>query len=74
MVRGVKFGEYQCDKEEDLAMLAAQQYYVEYGAELREDRLRSNIGGYIPDSCVSAGDASMEKSVNSYRVVSNCLV
>ncbi|KAF2974935.1 hypothetical protein EK904_007028 [Melospiza melodia maxima] len=34
IVRGVKFGEYRCDKEEDLAELASQQYYVDYGSEM----------------------------------------
>lgn len=29
VIRGVKFGEYKCEKEEDLAMLAAQQFYVD---------------------------------------------
>uniref|UniRef100_A0A672LNV3 Myosin VIIA n=1 Tax=Sinocyclocheilus grahami TaxID=75366 RepID=A0A672LNV3_SINGR len=34
IVRGVKFGEYRCDREEDLAELASQQYYVDYGSEI----------------------------------------
>lgn len=29
VIRGVKFGEYKCEKEEDLAMLSAQQFYVD---------------------------------------------
>ncbi|TRY99157.1 hypothetical protein DNTS_033984, partial [Danionella cerebrum] len=33
IVRGVKFGEYRCDRE-DLAELASQQYYVDYGSEI----------------------------------------
>uniref|UniRef100_A0A8C1JL08 Myosin VIIAb n=1 Tax=Cyprinus carpio TaxID=7962 RepID=A0A8C1JL08_CYPCA len=39
IVRGVKFGEYRCDREEDLAELASQQYYVDYGSEVLPDRL-----------------------------------
>ncbi|XP_028840305.1 unconventional myosin-VIIa-like isoform X2 [Denticeps clupeoides] len=48
-VRGVKFGEYRCDREENLVDLAAQQYYVEYGAEMLQDRLLSLLHSYIPD-------------------------
>ncbi|XP_048023383.1 unconventional myosin-VIIa [Megalobrama amblycephala] len=49
IVRGVKFGEYRCDREEDLAELASQQYYVDYGSEILPDRLLSLIPSYIPD-------------------------
>ena len=48
VVRGLKYGEYRCDKEGDLAMLAAQQYYIDHG--LMEPRLLRNvISNYIPD-------------------------
>ncbi|XP_053165962.1 unconventional myosin-VIIa isoform X3 [Hemicordylus capensis] len=49
IVRGVKFGEYRCDKEEDLAELASQQYYVDYGSEMILERLLNLIPSYIPD-------------------------
>uniref|UniRef100_A0A8C3R954 Myosin VIIA n=1 Tax=Cyanoderma ruficeps TaxID=181631 RepID=A0A8C3R954_9PASS len=49
IVRGVKFGEYRCDKEEDLAELASQQYYVDYGSEMVLERLLNLIPSYIPD-------------------------
>ncbi|KAL8588845.1 hypothetical protein ACOMHN_011561 [Nucella lapillus] len=49
VVRGIKFGEYRCDKEEDLAMIAAQQYFVEYGSNLIPERLQTLLGSYIPD-------------------------
>uniref|UniRef100_A0A672S5Q9 Myosin VIIA n=1 Tax=Sinocyclocheilus grahami TaxID=75366 RepID=A0A672S5Q9_SINGR len=48
IVRGVKFGEYRCDRE-DLAELASQQYYVDYGSEVLPARLLSLIPSYIPD-------------------------
>nr|XP_023648220.1 unconventional myosin-VIIa [Paramormyrops kingsleyae] len=54
IVRGVKFGEYRCDREEDLAELASQQYYVDYGSEILLERLLSLIPSYIPDREISS--------------------
>ncbi|XP_042648773.1 unconventional myosin-VIIa isoform X1 [Tyto alba] len=54
IVRGVKFGEYRCDKEEDLADLASQQYYVDYGSEMVLERLLNLIPSYIPDREITA--------------------
>uniref|UniRef100_A0AAQ5YT46 Myosin VIIAb n=1 Tax=Amphiprion ocellaris TaxID=80972 RepID=A0AAQ5YT46_AMPOC len=54
IVRGVKFGEYRCEREEDLAELASQQYFVDYGSEILQDRLLSLIPSYIPDREITA--------------------
>ncbi|XP_070761320.1 myosin VIIAa isoform X1 [Enoplosus armatus] len=51
-VRGVKFGEYRCDRD-DLAELASQQYYIDYGSEILLERLLSLIPSYIPDREIS---------------------
>ncbi|XP_034147584.1 myosin VIIAa isoform X2 [Esox lucius] len=58
-VRGVKFGEYRCDRD-DLAELASQEYYVDYGAEILTERLLSLIPSYIPDREISSS-RSVEK-------------
>uniref|UniRef100_A0A7N9AKF9 Myosin VIIAa n=1 Tax=Mastacembelus armatus TaxID=205130 RepID=A0A7N9AKF9_9TELE len=47
IVRGVKFGEYRCDR------LASQQYYIDYGSEILLERLLSLIPSYIPDREIS---------------------
>ncbi|XP_056138881.1 unconventional myosin-VIIa-like [Lampris incognitus] len=52
IIRGVKFGEYRCDRD-DLAELASQQYYVDYGSEVLIERLLSLIPSYIPDREIS---------------------
>lgn len=40
-------------QEEDLGMIAAQQYYIEYGATVDADRLRTLLPSYIPESAVN---------------------
>ncbi|XP_014247796.1 myosin-VIIa isoform X2 [Cimex lectularius] len=61
VVRGVKFGEYRCDKEEDLAMIAAQQYYIEYSSDMNMERLLGLLPSYIPDYCLTNGDKSIDR-------------
>ncbi len=39
--------------QDDLAELASQQYYVDYGSEILQDRLLSLIPSYIPDREIS---------------------
>ncbi|KAL0994634.1 hypothetical protein UPYG_G00125160 [Umbra pygmaea] len=56
-VRGVKFGEYRCDRE-DLAELAAQQYYIDYGVDVVQERLFKLIPSYIPDREISSTKTS----------------
>lgn len=59
VIRGVKYGEYRCDKEDDLAMIAAQQYYIEFGSDLNLDKLIESLERYLPDSCFNtASDSS----------------
>lgn len=64
VVRGVKFGEYRCDKEEDLAMLAAQQYYIEFGEQMDFEKLLESLPHYIPDQCLQAAEKSVERWAN----------
>ncbi|XP_077447744.1 unconventional myosin-VIIa-like isoform X2 [Stigmatopora argus] len=54
IVRGVKFGEYRCEREEDLAELASQQYFVDYGTEIPHERLLGLVPSYIPDREVTS--------------------
>ena len=53
-VRGLKHGEYRCDKAEDLAMLTAQQFYVEQGADSRTDLLLAKLPQYLPGLVITA--------------------
>ena len=50
---------YRCEKEEDLAMVAAQQYYIEYNNDMNGERLMNLLPNYIPDYCLT-GDKPVE--------------
>ena len=53
-------------------MLAAQQYYVEYGLDLNAERLATLVPGYIPDALLQ-GSGAIDKwtqmIINSYKKV-----
>ncbi|KRX49079.1 Myosin-VIIa [Trichinella murrelli] len=49
VTRGVKFGEYRCNRDEDLAQLIAYQYFLDYGFHFQAEQLKSVIQNYIPD-------------------------
>ncbi|KHJ85932.1 FERM protein [Oesophagostomum dentatum] len=64
VVRGIKYGEYRCDKEDDLAVLAAQQYFVEEGP-LDVNRLESQIHNYLPDFELNGKEMARERWIQS---------
>ena len=43
----------RCEKEEDLAMIAAQQYFIEFGTDMNSERLMNLLPNYIPDYCLT---------------------
>eukprot|EP00050_Salpingoeca_kvevrii_P001267 m.166190 g.166190 ORF g.166190 m.166190 type:complete len:2194 (-) comp10335_c1_seq21:224-6805(-) len=57
VVRGIKFGEYRCEKEDELSEIAAKQYYVEYGPDMDNERLVRLIPSYIPDASLQQRSA-----------------
>lgn len=61
VAKGVKFGEYRCDSEKDLAMIAAQQHYIEYGPSIDPNVLRKVIVNYIPNQFIQSNDAALTK-------------
>lgn len=52
-VRGVKHGEYRCEKSDDMAMLVAQQYFVDWGTNMTPELLAKHLPQYIPPFCVT---------------------
>ncbi|KAM3962821.1 myosin-VIIa [Aphomia sociella] len=61
VAKGVKYGEYRCDSENDLAMIAAQQHYIEYGPRIDPNVLRKVIVNYIPNQFIQSNDAALTK-------------
>ncbi|KAK6015900.1 myTH4 domain protein, partial [Ostertagia ostertagi] len=64
VVRGIKYGEYRCDKEDDLASLAAQQYFIEEGL-LDVNRLESQLHNYLPDFELNGKEMAKERWIQA---------
>ncbi|KAK9869439.1 hypothetical protein WA026_003194 [Henosepilachna vigintioctopunctata] len=48
VIRGLKYGEYKCRTEGDLATLVATQYYIDNGDKFNPKVLHTRIGEYLP--------------------------
>ncbi|XP_050076412.1 myosin-VIIa-like isoform X2 [Anopheles maculipalpis] len=50
IVRGLNLGELVSNSDRDLAMLAALQYYAEYGSEMNAKTLQERLKDFVPRS------------------------
>uniref|UniRef100_A0A182NTY9 Myosin motor domain-containing protein n=1 Tax=Anopheles dirus TaxID=7168 RepID=A0A182NTY9_9DIPT len=57
IVRGLNLGELVSNSDKDLAMLAALQYYAEYGSELNVKTLQDRLKDFLPKSVLRAETA-----------------
>ncbi|XP_055868462.1 myosin-VIIa-like isoform X2 [Biomphalaria glabrata] len=67
VVEGVSTDEYSTDQEDDLAMFAAQRYFIENGLKLDKDSLKSLINTYIPDTYIQ-GESDVSRWVDLISV------
>ena len=64
-------------QNEELAQLAAQQYYIEHASDMNLERLVDLIPNYIPDACLQGIGSTEEWAqlvVNAYSRVSGCYI
>lgn len=60
VIRGLKFGEYRCTAEGDIASLVATQYYIDNGAQINLEILHTRIGEYMPTYLVKNGQKKLD--------------
>ncbi|CAD6187198.1 unnamed protein product [Caenorhabditis auriculariae] len=60
VIRGIKYGEYRCDKDDDLAALCAQEYYIDEG-NMEVSKLEAQLSNYLPDDELSGKDMAVER-------------
>lgn len=58
IIRGLKYGEYRCQTEGDIATLIAQEYYIENGLNMDPLILHTRIGEYMPEYLIRKGDTT----------------
>ncbi|KAM6963110.1 unconventional myosin-VIIb [Aplochiton taeniatus] len=54
VIRGLKFGEYKCDKEEDILQLAAQHFYIQHGTDCNPEQATSVVQECINSTLLEA--------------------
>ncbi|XP_060579063.1 unconventional myosin-VIIa-like isoform X3 [Ruditapes philippinarum] len=50
IMRGVSVGEYKCEKDEVLVLMAAQKYYIDNGAETDATKIETFVKSWLPKS------------------------
>uniref|UniRef100_A0A1I7WWK0 Myosin motor domain-containing protein n=1 Tax=Heterorhabditis bacteriophora TaxID=37862 RepID=A0A1I7WWK0_HETBA len=77
VIRGVKYGEYRCSKDDDLAMLVAEQYYIDEGT-MEVSRLEAQLTNYLPDFELLGKEMAKEKWIQAimhqYRKKNSCFI
>ncbi|KAG8580734.1 hypothetical protein GDO81_007401 [Engystomops pustulosus] len=48
VIRGLSFGEYRCEKENDLVELMSQHYYIKYGEVFKDEHIQNVLKDCIP--------------------------
>uniref|UniRef100_W5MDG5 Myosin VIIBb n=1 Tax=Lepisosteus oculatus TaxID=7918 RepID=W5MDG5_LEPOC len=54
LIRGIRSGEYQCDKEDDMVQLAAKHFYVQFGSDSGGDNAKKVVQDCINNSLLEA--------------------
>ncbi|KAK9973280.1 hypothetical protein ABG768_024020 [Culter alburnus] len=54
VIRGLKYGEYQCEKEEDYVALAAKHFFVQYGSDTSMENTRTVVKECINSKLLEA--------------------
>uniref|UniRef100_A0A3Q3GNF1 Unconventional myosin-VIIa-like n=1 Tax=Labrus bergylta TaxID=56723 RepID=A0A3Q3GNF1_9LABR len=54
IIHGLKFGEYQSEKEDDLAQLAAKHLYVQHGSDSSPEHVKETVQDCINNSLLEA--------------------
>ncbi|CAI5455470.1 unnamed protein product [Caenorhabditis angaria] len=60
VIRGIKYGEYRYDKEEELASICAQQYYIDEGS-MDVTKLENHLPNYLPDFEMTGKEMGLER-------------
>nr|XP_017212115.2 unconventional myosin-VIIb-like isoform X2 [Danio rerio] len=54
VIRGLKYGEYQCEKEEDYVGLAAKHFYVQHGSDISMENTKTVVRECINSKLLEA--------------------
>ncbi|KAJ8279441.1 hypothetical protein COCON_G00065070, partial [Conger conger] len=54
VIRGLKFGEYKCEKEDDLVDLAIKHFYVQYGSDSGDENAKNVVQACINSSLLES--------------------
>uniref|UniRef100_A0A8K9X660 Myosin VIIBa n=1 Tax=Oncorhynchus mykiss TaxID=8022 RepID=A0A8K9X660_ONCMY len=54
IIRGLRFGEYKCDKDDDIVQLSAKHFYVQHGSDCSLDNAKTVVQDCINASLLEA--------------------